>query len=250
VKKLAGANQQQINAEVSGQDSNLAQKSITGKILGESVNVETIAERRYLWTARAFSVIAAVSFCCNIALIMAIFQLVPLTRIEPFMISFADKSEQVVSIIPLGGNDTVKKEITETFVRQYVLVRSTFVADIPEMKLRWLDGSPIQEMSTQSVYREFVDGTANRAMEIIATEGLTREVRVLSVNQLNRDLWQVEYETKDMKPDATEPVIDYWTASLRVGYRKKTVKYEDRMKNPLGFTVAQYALAHNMSSSR
>ena len=77
----------------------------------------------------------------------------------------------------MGGNDTVKKEITETFVRQYVLVRSTFVADIPEMKLRWLDGSPIQEMSTQSVYREFVDGTANRAMEIIATEGLTREVR-------------------------------------------------------------------------
>ena len=91
VKKRAGANQQQFNAEVSGQDSNLAQKSITGKILGESVNVETIAERRYLWTARAFSVIAAVSFCCNIALIMAIFQLVPLTRIEPFMISFADR---------------------------------------------------------------------------------------------------------------------------------------------------------------
>ena len=67
----------------------------------------------------------------------------------------------------------------------------------------------------------------------------------MSVNELTDGIWQVEYETRDMYPDSTEPEIGYWTASLNVGYRRKKVKYDDRLKNPVGFTVLRYALSRN-----
>lgn len=45
--------------------------------------------------------------------------------------------------------------ITEVFVRQYILLRSSFSRDIPEMEARWMPGGALQEMSDRSVYEDF-----------------------------------------------------------------------------------------------
>ena len=209
------------------------------------VLVANAGEKRYLWTARAFAVITAISICCNIVLILAIFQLIPLYRIEPFLLTFQNKQEQVYNIIPASGNMEDEKAITETFVREYVLLRSSFDTDIPEMEARWAPGGPVQEMSSSSVYTEFLEKTAQRALEIIRERRLVRGVRILSVNELGRGLWQVEYETQDMYPSSINPDVNYWTASMRIQYRRKTVKYGERLDNPIGFTVTRYSLTHN-----
>ncbi len=211
---------------------------------GEEVVVVNASEKRYLWTARAFAVIVAISICCNLVLVLAIAQLVPLYRIEPFLLTFENKEEQVYDIMPLG-NMVDQKTVTEVFVREYVLLRSAFVNDAREMEARWMPGSMLQEMSSPAVYQSFIDKTAKRALEIIRTKGLVRVVRVMTVNELSRGLWQVEYETRDMYPDSTAPQVDYWTASLKIAYRKKTVKYGERLNNPIGFTVTSYSLSHN-----
>lgn len=65
-------------------------------------------EKRYLWTARAFAVITAISICCNIVLIIAITQVIPLFRVEPFLLTFQNKQEQVVNVVPIK-NDMEKK---------------------------------------------------------------------------------------------------------------------------------------------
>lgn len=200
-------------------------------------------EKRYLWTARAFAVVTMISICCNIVLFITILQLIPLYRVEPFLLTFHNKEEQVYNIVPLKGRMEDKKSITEAFVREYVLNRSSFDSDISEMEVRWLPGGTIQEMSSSSIYHDFLERTAKKALKVIATKGLTREVRILTVNELDSGLWQVEYETRDMYPNSAAPEINYWTASLRIAYRAKTVKYGERMKNPVGFTVTGYSLA-------
>ena len=100
-------------------------------------------------------------------------------------------------------------------------------------------------MSSPSVYQAFLEKTAKRALNEIKTKGLIRVVRIMTINELGRGLWQVEYETRDMYADSTAPQISYWTATLRVRYRKKTVKYGERLNNPIGFTVDSYSLSHN-----
>ncbi len=207
--------------------------------------VANVAEKRYLWTARAFAIITAVSLCCNLILLLAIAQVIPLYRVEPFLVTFQDKQEQVYNIQPVDRQMEDEKEITEVFVREYVLLRSSFNLDIPEVEARWMPGGMIEEMSSSSVYKDFVDNTANRALELIRTRQMIRDVRIMTVNELGSGIWQVEYETRDMYPDSATPEINYWTASLRVGYRSKRVKFMERLKNPVGFTVYQYSLTYN-----
>lgn len=206
--------------------------------------VANIAEKRYLWTARAFAVITAISLCCNIILILAIIQVMPLFRVEPFLLTFQNKSEQVYNIVPLKNLED-EKSITEIFVRQYVLLRSSFSKNIPEMEARWMPGGAIQEMSSPAVYEEFQKKTALKALNIIRSKSLTRSVKIISANELTRGLWQVEYETRDMYPDSSKPEVNYWTASMRIMYRGKSVKYGERLKNPIGFTVVRYSLSYN-----
>ena len=202
------------------------------------------SERRYLWTARAFAIIFAVSLCCNLILIIAITQLLPLYRIEPFILTFENKEDQVYDIRPIANMDD-RKEITEVFVREYVLMRSAFSNNVREMESRWMPGGPIEEMSSSAVYQAFVDKVANEALKRIKQEGMLRTVRIMTVNELSRGLWQVEYETRDMLSSSAAPDIKYWTASLKVVYRKKKVKYGERLNNPIGFTVVRYSLSRN-----
>lgn len=233
--------------------NNTQQRLIGGQTAPQSASrresgdvfVANVGEKRYLWTARAFAIITAISLCCNVVLLLAIAQVMPLFRIEPFLLTFQSKSEQVYNIMPVRGNLTDEKAITEVFVREYVLQRSSFDRDIPEMEARWMPGGPIQEMSSPAVYQEFLNKTAKRAIDLIRSRSLQRNVRILTVNELGQGLWQVEYETQDMYPDSTAPEINYWTASLRVSYRRKSVKYGERLNNPVGFTVDRYSLTFN-----
>ncbi len=212
-----------------------------------SMMVSNAGEKRYLWTARAFAIISALSICCNIVLILAVYQVMPLYRVEPYLLTFQNRSEQVYDIQPVKDGLQNIKSVIEVFVREYVLLRSTFSTDIPEMEARWMPGGPIQEMSAGDVYQDFLDNTANKALTIIRNRGLVRNVKILSVNELADGIWQVEYETTDMYPESDQPSINYWTASLGVNFRKKIVKYGDRLTNPTGFTVNKYSLTLNKS---
>ena len=211
----------------------------------EDVFVANVGEKRYLWTARAFAIITAISLCCNIVLILAIMQVLPLYRVEPFLLTVQNKEEQVYNIQPIKGRMEDQKAITEVFVRQYVLLRSSFDRDVQEMEARWMPGGPVQEMSSSAVYTEFLEKTAKKALDLIRARSLQRNVRILTVNELGRGLWQVEYETQDMYPDSPAPEVNYWTASLRIAYNRKSVKYGERLKNPVGFTVVRYSLTYN-----
>lgn len=211
----------------------------------EDVFVANVGEKRYLWTARAFAIITAISLCCNIVLILAIMQVLPLYRVEPFLLTFQNKEEQVYNIQPIKGRMEDQKAITEVFARQYVLLRSSFDRDVQEMEARWMPGGPVQEMSSSAVYTEFLEKTAKKALDLIRARSLQRNVRILTVNELGRGLWQVEYETQDMYPDSPAPEVNYWTASLRIAYNRKSVKYGERLKNPVGFTVVRYSLTYN-----
>lgn len=211
----------------------------------DTLFVANVAEKRYLWTARAFAVITALSLCCNVVLLLAIFQVIPLYRVEPFLLTFQDRDEQVYNIGPITSELRNRKSITEVFVRDYILQRSAFSRNVEVAKSRWMAGGAVQEMSTPKIYQEFLDGVAKKAITLIQEKGMERKIRILSINELANNIWQVEYEASDTYPDSVKPEISYWTASLTVTYRRKTVKYGERLKNPLGFTVTKYALSRN-----
>lgn len=86
-----------------------------------------------------------------------------LYRVEPFLLTFQNKEEQVYNIQPIKGRMEDQKAITEVFVRQYVLLRSSFDRDVQEMEARWMPGGPLQEMSSSAVYTEFLEKNGQKS---------------------------------------------------------------------------------------
>lgn len=232
------------------QKATLKQPSAASKRTGAStdayaqeVSVDQLRERRYLWTARAFAIVSAVALCVNLVLLVAIVHLMPLKRVEPFLLTFQSRDEQVVRIRPLAKNMSAEDIISEAMIRQYVLLRNTMIPDVEEMTFRWGPDGPIRWMSSAQVYNQFAK-TVKDWLARIKLEGLTREVRIESVVR-NQNIWLVYIITRDMLPEAEEPAISRWRIRLSIKYFAKDqreVKYIDRLKNPLGFAVDGYGI--------
>ncbi len=209
----------------------------------QEVSVDQLRERRYLWTARAFAIVSAVALCVNLVLLVAIVHLMPLKRVEPFLLTFQSRDEQVVRIRPLAKNMSAEDIISEAMIRQYVLLRNTMIPDVDEMTFRWGPDGPIRWMSSAQVYNQFAK-TVKDWLARVKLEGLTREVRIESVVR-NQNIWLVYIITRDMLPEAEEPAISRWRIRLSIKYFAKDqreVKYIDRLKNPLGFAVDGYGI--------
>ena len=220
-----------------------SKKNNADETVQEEISVDLLRERRYLWTARAFAIVSAVALCVNLVLLLAIVHMMPLKRVEPFLLTFQNKDEQVVKIRPLARDMAAEDIISEAMIRQYVLLRNTMISDVDEMSFRWGPDGPLRWMSSAQIYNQFAK-TVKDWLSRIKLEGLTREVRIESVVR-NQNIWLVYIVTRDMLPEAEEPAISRWRIRLSIKYfakDQKEVKYIDRLKNPLGFAVDGYAI--------
>lgn len=202
--------------------------------------VVNASEKRYLWTARAFAVVTAISLCCNLILLLTISNILPLYRVEPYLLTLSNKEDQVYRIIPYTRSMESQKSITETFVREYVLLRTTLLSDIDEMQSRWQTGGDLQEMSSNLVYQDFLSSTGKKLMQRMRQDGLTSSVRILTVNEVGDSLWQVEYVVDYYLPSSYTPRTIKYRASLKIQYQPRRVQYKERLKNPVGFKVISY----------
>lgn len=202
--------------------------------------VVNASEKRYLWTARAFAVVTAISLCCNLILLLTISNILPLYRVEPYLLTMSNKEEQVYRIVPYSRDMEAQKSITETFVREYLLLRTTLLPDIEEMNSRWNNGGDLQEMSSPMVYKDFIDNTGRKLMQRMRQEGLTSNVKILTVNEIDEAAWQVEYSVDYYLPSSYTPKTIKYRASMRIQYQPRRVKFKERLKNPVGFKVISY----------
>ena len=209
---------------------------------------EALKERRYFWMARAFAVVCVVSFITNIILIIGLFSLVPIVRVQPFYLNLLDKNEQVISIRRSDNLNLDTALLTESLIRQYLLARLTIGSDPKELETRWgLDGA-VNWTSESSVFGMFAE-TAQALIAQAKNEGLTRRVDILSVVKLreadaSRDVWQAELNLVDMKRGSTEPLTTRWRVLMEVEYRpnREGLKWSQRLKNPIGFTITRFGM--------
>ena len=133
-----------------------------------------------------------------------------------------------------------QKSITETFVREYILLRTTLLADTEEMESRWQNGGDLQEMSSSIVYQDFLKNTGRKLMQRMKQDGLTSSVKILTVNEIEDRTWQVEYSVDYYLPASYKPRTIRYRASLKIQYQPRRVQYKERLKNPVGFKVISY----------
>jgi type IV secretion system protein VirB8 len=204
-------------------------------------DVPALEGRRHLWTARAFAIGMFLSLSLNAALGFAIASLTPLVRVEPMLLSFRDKNEQIVKVEPFGKGTTGFELMTEMLVRDYVLSRHEIVLDETEMRRRWGGHGLIAHRSDPEEYRRFVAETAPKYEEI-RQRHLLRSVTVHRVSKIADGYWQVEFSTADTDQANRKIADGLWVSSMTVAYVPREVSWEDRYMNPLGFAVTAYSV--------
>ncbi len=208
---------------------------------------EQLKNERYLWIARAFSVMAVLSILANIFLLVAIGSLVPLVRVRPYFMTVLDKNQQVVEITPPRADQLNNQEILESLIRQYVLARYTITSDVSEVEERWGPKGIVSLMSSQGVYDAFMTGHYDKLMPNIKTEGLIANVKIESVQIQNENSswWNVNFKWLRQDQTSVEPEVFDMSDQLEVRfdplYNQANIStWQDRLKNPLGFRVLNY----------
>lgn len=205
-----------------------------------------VSERRLLWSARAFAIFAALSVCLNVVMAVALAQLTPLVRVQPYLVNFQNKSEQIITVTPITKNLDDARKVTERLVRQYVLLRHTILPTVNEMERRWGVGSDLQYMSTRAVYKEFTSEDYKKGMELLSQQGLSRGIEIGYVNVLtSKNAWEIGFTTYDMYPQANQPKEKRWRAVVEVTYQPTKVSRRARFRNPLGFFVRRYSVSQD-----
>lgn len=212
------------------------------------ISEEAMKERRYLWMARAFALVAVVSFLANMLLLIALFSLVPLTRVQPFYLSTQDKDEQIIEVVRPSTLSVDQAVLSESFIRQYLLARFTVGTNIPALENTWGIDGIISWESAPSVFQEFTK-TSTALIRQAKEEGFTRNIRILTViqSQTNPDgseVWQSEIELSDMKRGAAEPEVSRWRITMNIAFlpAREGMRWSQRLKNPLGFTVQNFGI--------
>ncbi len=218
----------------SGDDANKQQDKV-GRYPAQ-VHVPALESRRYLWTARAYGIALYLSLLVNIALASAIFTLSPLKRVEPMLVTFSPKSEQVVRIEPFERGTKGFDLMTEKMVGEYVKIREEILPDEREMSERYTNYIYNRTAADQfSIFQQ----TASKNFNEFRTRRINRYVDIIVVNRQGTG-YIVEYETTDIDYTGREVQKLSWQATLAVDYVEREIKFSEQYINPLGFTVTSY----------
>lgn len=229
---------------------------------------------------RSMTIVATVSGLMNIAMIMLVITILPLQRVYPYLVTFKNQDNQVVSVEPLDVNTSSLVYATESNVRDYVVQRHKVIPNQTLMNAQWGTGSRLAAMTDESAYAQF-QATSGKDLKDILTQKYDRDIQVNSVTRINDALWQVNFTTIDRLAGDSVPVAGIagvssadaaatgngltvntapaanaalgsissqdsrqtWVATLRVAYQPKRITYNQRLLNPLGFTVLDYTVA-------
>ncbi len=234
------------------------------------VNSEPTQQRVLERALRNVTIIAVVLGVINFAMVLLLIAVFPLKQVYPYLVTFRDKDQQVVAIEPLSTDAPGIQYATEDNVRDYVQQRHSFAPNNTRMDAQWGPDSRLAAMTTTEEFNQFTNSAALERTRLM-TGGYTRQVEIESANMLRPDTWQVNFETIDslggsggtltanpqvtpgsgsiedqqnlLNADLTpQSVRKRWVATMTIEYQPQNVSYENRLLNPLGFTVTDYSV--------
>ena len=184
--------------------------------------------------------VAIAGWVCALASAAALILLVPLKRVEPYLIR-VDNSTGVVDVVPVyTGRAPLGEAVTRYFLARYVTVCEQFDAVMAQSDYEQC-GAFNSARLNQTMYARWNRGNPSSPLNL-HRDGSTETVRIESVSFLKGTsgaaaLAQVRYARIERQGDGTAGRITHWIASIEYRYDKPPDDPRTRGWNPLGFEV-------------
>jgi type IV secretion system protein VirB8 len=186
---------------------------------------------------------AAAGWVCAVACAVALVLLMPLKRVEPFVVR-VDNATGVVDVVPMyDGQATPQEAVTRYFLTHYVTTCERFNFSTAESDYEEC-GAFHSPARNQIWYSQWT--ATNPASPLnVHKDGSTVRAQVTSVSFFTRangiiDLAQVRYLKALRQGAGSEEVFSRWVATIQYSYTKPANDPKTRRWNPLGFKVVEF----------
>ena len=180
---------------------------------------------------------------CAIALALALMLLMPLKRVEPFVIR-VDNTSGLVDVVPIyAGSTSMPQAITRYFLEHYVSVCERFDYAMAESDYEECGAFHTAAMN-QIWYQKWTKNNPASPLNVYR-DGSTVRVQVSSVSFFTRasgvgDLAQVRYLETLRSAAGADMRETHWIATIQYAYGKPASDPKTRLWNPLGFKVVAF----------
>lgn len=217
------------------------------EFLSELTEADKSSKEVYFrWLSRLVLLCAIVSLSFFLSASLVIFRLAPEIIVEPLLIIRQNDSESMARYEPITTKMPSIRQLTEMFIRQYVIMRNTVINDEQEMRTRWGPGGIVHCMSSQEVYADFV-GLNAESVDKMFDDGYSSEVQINEIGKESESspAWFVVFTVFNLSKDRSRSgSLTLKTQRYKVSMTPKFIPerrmYRARLINPLGFTVMKY----------
>jgi type IV secretion system protein VirB8 len=192
---------------------------------------------RIAWRIAALAIFVA---CMAIA---ALTLLMPLKRVDPFVVR-VDNTTGLVDVVPMyAGEEKLPEAVTRYFLDHYITVCERFnystaesdyeecgTFNTPQRNQIWY--AAWAKTNPDSPLNTYKDGTTVRA-QVSSVSFFTRADGVA-------DLAQVRYIKAKRQAGSSEEQRTHWIATIRYAFAKPSSEPDMRRWNPLGFKVVDF----------
>lgn len=195
-----------------------------------------------------------VAFLAMLLLAMAIaalLLLMPLKRVDPFVIR-VDSTTGLVDIVPVYmGGGTLPETVTRYFLEHYIRTCERFNFSTAESDYEEC-GAFHTPQRNQLWYAAWAKTNPESPLNLYK-DGTTIQARVTSVSFFTRgdgmtDVAQVRYVKAKRQAGSAEEQVSHWIATLRYAYAKPSSEPKTRGWNPLGFKIIDLRIEPEVST--
>jgi type IV secretion system protein VirB8 len=195
--------------------------------------------RRVAWR------VAAAGWLCAITSGAALALLMPLKRVEPFLVR-VDNSTGVVDVVPVyTGHAALGEAVTRYFLTHYISVCERFDSAMAESDYEEC-GAFNSARLNEALYARWNRANPSSPLNV-HKDGSAEAVRIESVSFFKRasgvsDLAQVRFARIARQGDGAPGQVTHWIASIEYRYGRPPDDPRTRAWNPLGFEVLELGI--------
>lgn len=187
--------------------------------------------------------VAGAGWICALACATALVMLMPLKRVEPFVVR-VDNATGIVDVVPVyDGRATPQEAVTRYFLTHYVTTCERFNFATAESDYEEC-GAFHSPARNQLWYSQWTATNPSSPLNV-HKDGSTVRAQVTSVSFFTRasgvtDLAQVRYLKASRQGPGSEEVVSHWVATIQYAYTEPASDPKTRRWNPLGFKVVEF----------
>jgi type IV secretion system protein VirB8 len=185
---------------------------------------------------------AVAGWVCALAAALCLALLMPLKRVEPFVVR-VDSSTGIVDVVPVyTGQAGLEQSVTRYFLAHYVSVCERF--NFATAESDYEECGAFHAAQRNQAWYALWNPTNPASPLNVHKDGSTVRVQVEAVSFFQRasgvtDLAQVRYLKAERQGNGADEHISHWIATIQYAYTAPSRDPRVRRWNPLGFKVIE-----------